>query len=492
MSRLITPDGMRGGRGGAQPPQAMQIIDGGREPQLKTALLQGRIQNLVAPFMYHDAGKQFCFVLAPMEINVNDPQLQRVIGQMTQTLMRSLPEDAPRGYLLQPRTFFSLQSMMEAILEGDGITKDMLAEQQARVDVLRELIRTKDIEAQRKIARDNDARIDASVFELLSASMDANVQAGREAAAQQLNELQKILIEETTYGKVIGERLKVLEAFQKAPTRENLLEQLASSDDRETREMLLTVARQQLDYAFFQALTARIDATTDAAAKDKLVALRKEVQDTREKIDAAGRAFMQEKANLIQKIAASEDPMQTARDNDDQIDEAFLQVIQMSAQQAQQRGDANTLKALEAVNDIAMQIMTERQPPEVQIIQSLMQAEYPDETGKILEEVKEFADDRLIQVMIQYADQLSSQDRSDLAAKLTRVMVQARKILPKYDPSKDQGDEGDAGAPPSGGTPPPPPDAPSRPSGLIGADGVIRSSNEPPPSNMPKIEIARR
>lgn len=477
MSRLITPDNMRGG---GRQPAATQVLDVGKDPALKNALLQGRIQNLSAPFMYHDPAKQFCFVLMPMEMNIGQVEQQRVIGQMTQSVMRDLPENAPRGYFLQPKLFFTLQSMLEAILEGDGVTPEMLKAQQAKVDVLRELLRTTDDAARRKHARDNDARIDGPFFELLAATMDSNAAAGRQNVIEQLNALQGMLIEETTYGKLVGKRMALLEAFQTAPTRETLLEQLTLADDGESREMLITMGRQLLDYTFFQSLTARLDATTEPAEKEKLITLRKEVQEVRDKVDAANRAYMQEKTALIETIASSKDPVETARQNADMIDDAFLQVLQMSAQQAKQRGDENTVKALTMINQIAAQIMAERQPPEVQIISALMQAQYPGETKSILEEVKAMVDDRLIQVMIQYADQLSQQDRSDLAAKLTSIMVQARGILPKYDPNNDPDAQGGAGpgAPPSNG-----------PAG----GGLIGGGKAPPePPKKPLIEIARR
>ncbi len=495
MPRLITPDNMRGGSGGGRSaPSPMQIIDVGRDPALKTALLQGRIQNLAAPFMYHDPAKQFCFVLMPLEMNLGQVEQQRIIGQMTQAIMRGLPEDAPRGYLLAPKMFFTFQTMVEAILQGDGITPEMLKEQQGKVDIMRDLLRVTDDELRRKTARDNDAKIDSQFFELLGATMDANLSAGREVVAEQLNILQKLLIEETTYGKVVGKRLSLLEAFQKTPTREVLLEQLVAADDLQSREILITVGRQLLDYAFFQSLTQRVDSAANAAEKDKLIALRKEVQDVRDKIDTASRAYMQEKAQLIQTIASSKDPLQTARENADLIDDAFLQVLQMNMQSASQRGEENAKKALEAINEIAMQVMTERQPPEVQIVNALIAANYPEETKKILEEVKEMADDRLITVMIQYADQLSQQDRSDLAAKLTKVIVQARGILPKYDPNNDPNAEGrDDGSAGPGGPPPPNAPPPGRPSGgLVGADGLIRGSAAPQDGPKPKIEIARR
>jgi hypothetical protein len=468
MPQLITPDNLRGG--GRQQPAPIQIVDVGRDPGLKAALLSGRLTNLAAPFIYHDPSKQMAYVLMPMELNLRDNDQQRIIGQLTQTVMRGLPEDAPRGYLLQPKMYFSLQSLVEAILEQDGVTPEVLRAQQEKVDLLRELVRSPDEVALRAKARENDTRIDAAFFDILSASIEANLNAGREQAGNQLGGLQQLLIQETTYGKKVGARVALLETFQKSPTREVLLEQLVSAQDTESREMLIALGRQLLDYAFFQQLTQKIEAAS-ADEKDRLIALRKEIQDTRDKVDEASRAYMQEKVALIQAIASSKDPLQTAQEREAEIDDAFFSVLQANAQEAQRRGDEQTMRALTAVNEIAMQIMAERQPPEVQMINALLSANYPDESKTMLEELKDVADDRLIGVMAQFADQLSQQDRTELAAKMTRIMVQARGILPKYDPSKDG-------------------DAPAAASGLSGD----APSQPPPPPEPPKplIEIARR
>ncbi|HQY24306.1 MAG TPA: hypothetical protein PLL45_05480, partial [Thermoflexales bacterium] len=117
-------------------------------------------------------------------------------------------------------------------------------------------------------------------------------------------------------------------------------------------------------------------------------------------------------------------------------------------------------KALGTVYQIGTQIMTERQPPEVQVINALLSAKYPDETEKMLIQLRDTgADDRLTAVMGQLAEQLAQEDRSDTAAKLTSIMLQAGRILPKYDPDKDPGNE----TPPPGSGPTPPPEAPKKP-----------------------------
>lgn len=454
MPQLITPDNMRGARQPQTSP--IQVLDVGRDPQIKNALLSGRIQGLTAPFMYHDPSKQLALVLMPMEMNLRDTDQQRIIGQMTQAVMRNLPEDAPRGYLLQPKTFFSFQSLIEDILQADGVSPETIRAQEEKANLLRELARINDPQLLRERVRENDAKIDGAFFDIFAATLDANVSAGRESNVRALDALQKIIIEESTYGKGVGARMTLVENFRKSPTREVLLEQLIGAADKESREILITLGRQLLDYAFFQQLTSKVDAVVDQTEKDKLIALRKEVQDVRDKVDAAQKAFMQEKTQLIQTIASSKDPLQTARQYADMIDDAFFQILQMNAQAAQQRNDENSLKALEAINDIAMQIMAERQPPEVQMVNALLAADYPDETKKMLEELKDVADDRIIGIMSQFADQLAQQDRTDLSAKMTKIMVQARGILPKYSPANDAEAQAHSGT----NEPPPPPQSP--------------------------------
>ena len=459
MPQLVTPAGAA-----RQQPVTAQVIDVGRDPALKSALLSGRLQNLTAPFIYHDPSKQIAYILMPMELGMRDMDQQRIIGQLTQAVMRGLPEDAPRGYLLQPRVFFTFQSLVEAILEKDGITPDMLKEQQALADLIREWMRMSDEETLRKSVRENEAKVDANLMELLSASIDANLEAGREQAAQQLAGLQKVLVDETTYGKKLGARMAVVEAFRKNPTREALIEQLIAAPDAETREALVAMGRQLIDYLFFQMLTSRVDAAS-GEEKQKLIELRKEVQEIRDKLDEASRAYMEQKTELINTILSSDKPEETARQHEEEIDEVFISLLQANMQDAQQRHDEELLKALMNVYQVAMQIMAERQPPEIQMINALLMAKYPDETKRLLQEMAKSIDDRFIPVMVQVADRLSQEDRTDLGAKLTQIIIQAREILPKYDPSKDP----NAGAGPDQQGPAGP--------------------TEPP---KPKIEIARR
>lgn len=332
-----------------QQPLTLQIIDVGRDPALKSALLSGRLTNLTAPFMYHDPAKQLALILMPMGIGLTDLEQQRIIGQLTQAAMRGLPEDAPRAYLLQPRIFFSMQSLIEAILEADGISPETLREQQARADLLRDLLRTADREVLLEKIRRNDAQIDELFFELLSATIENTLAAGNERVAQALAGLQSLLLEETTYGRKVKARVDALEAFRKSPTRETLLEQLIQAPDSQTRETLIALGRPLLDYLFFQQLTTRVDNAKDDAERERLIALRKEIQEIRDKLDAASRALLEAKAALIEQIATSPNPVQTAREHAEEIDEALLSLLEGNLKprsSATTRGTARAQRSL--------------------------------------------------------------------------------------------------------------------------------------------------
>ncbi|MBU6362262.1 MAG: hypothetical protein KGS46_19810 [Chloroflexi bacterium] len=478
MPQLITPNNMRGGGMGGPAPVRAQVLDVGKQPEVKSALLSGRIQGLTAPFMYHDPSKEIAYVLMPMEMNLRDTDQQRLIGQMTQSIMRGLPDNTPKAYLLQPKMFFTFQSLVEAILEKDGISKEMLEEQRIKSELLRDWMRMTDEKSIRDSVKKNADKVDAAVFELLSMNIEAAMQRGIEQAAQQLTVIEKILLEESPYGKKMLTRASAIETLQKSPTRETLLDQLITAPDSETREVLVQVGYQLLDYQFFQLLSTKIDATPDQAGKNALIAVRKEVQEIRVKLENAQKDFMRSKADLINKILSSQDPLATAREHEKEIDEDFLAVVEANMQSAQQQGQRKEmLQAFEMVYRIAMQIMTERQPVEVQIMNALMQAQFPDETQQILEQIRDEMgiDDRFCAVMGKMAEQLAGQDRTEASARITQVMIQARSILPKYDPAQESASP--QLAPESRRNAPTPPPAPApAPSG-----GLITSSKAEPP-----------
>src|SRR5687768_582914 len=77
-----------------------QFVDVGQAPEMKQALLAGRINvavcpncgtggMLASPMLYHDPAKQYLFALFPQEIQATPQEQEQFIGTLTQYAMRA-------------------------------------------------------------------------------------------------------------------------------------------------------------------------------------------------------------------------------------------------------------------------------------------------------------------------------------------------------------------------------------------------------------------
>ena len=243
----------------------VSFIDADMFPQLKNILIGGRINSascqscgtpvmLAAPLVYHDANKQFCFVHIPQQIlaSAQATDMERYVGSITNALMQQLPPDAPRGYLLNPKRFLTMQTLVEAVLEGDGVTKEMLEAQRKRVDVISQLLEAmmQGDEALLKVLEANQADMDEEFTATLNAFVEASHASGDPEGIQQLSALQSKIAQF-----VGGENI----------TQYNILiEKLLANDDADARTQLIKTHQEIIDYTFFDLITNRVNAAQDA------------------------------------------------------------------------------------------------------------------------------------------------------------------------------------------------------------------------------------
>src|SRR5919197_1993977 len=127
--------------------QVFTLVDVGRQPELKNYLLAGQLNLAVcpncvtpamiaAPLIYHDPAKQLFLVHFPQQLNARPEEQERFIGDATKLIMRDLPAEAPKGYLLNPRRFLTLNSLLDTVLEADGVSREVIEAQRARVDLI--------------------------------------------------------------------------------------------------------------------------------------------------------------------------------------------------------------------------------------------------------------------------------------------------------------------------------------------------------------------
>ena len=423
----------------------LTTIDAGQDPEAKAMFLSGQINVAVCPqcghagmlstpLVYHDPNKELLFTYVPAELGLPETEKQRLIGDLTNRVMSSLPPEQRKGYLLRPQSFLRIEGMVEAVLEADGITPEMLAAQRAKADLLDQLLRETSDDSRRAIVRENDEQLDYEFFQILTLNIELAQANAQEEAVAQLLELRRQLLEWTTVGHQVADREDAIRELGSELTREGLLEKLveASRAGEDTKvETMIAVGRPAIDYVFYQQLTARIEAEDERGntnEADELKALRERVLDVTAAVDAELQRATEQANQLLQQILASEDLEASVSSHLDQIDELFLNALALNLQAAEQAGRADEAQRLQQLGDILMRLIQESQPPELQFINSLLTADYPDGTQALLEENRQQIDDRMLELMRLVEDDLTQSGRVELAQRLAGIQIQAASL----------------------------------------------------------------
>src|SRR5690606_4223876 len=126
-------------------------------------------------------------------------------------VINNLPQEKRKGYLLRPQETLTLQGLIERVLEGEGITREMIQAQQQRLSLIQRLMDA-DEKSVAEIAAQEDAQIDGQFFALLRRLIEASLMGGDQASAQRLAELQEQLLPLTTFGKEMQAQAQEIEA----------------------------------------------------------------------------------------------------------------------------------------------------------------------------------------------------------------------------------------------------------------------------------------
>ncbi len=424
----------------------LSAIDVGQNPDLKALFLSGQINVAVcpqcghagmlsAPLVYHDPEKELFFTFAPAGLGGSDMEEQRIIGDLTNRIIAALPSEQRKGYLLQPRSFLRLEAMLDAILEADGITPEMVAAQRAKTDLLERLMSATSPDARQVIARENNDQIDYEFFQLLSLHIEMAEREDLTEAVQELLGLRQQLLEWSTVGQEISERDEAIRSLGEGITREELLEKVveaALAGEQAKVETMVTVARQGIDYIFYQQLTGRIEAAEAAGDADqagKLKALRETILEVTAQVDAEFERASQQVDRQIQELLNSDDPEAALRTSPSQINELFLGVLTTRLQAAERSGQTEEAEKLGRINEVVIQMIQENQPPEIKLISQLLAADYPDGTRALLEEYQELVGPPLLELMELLGKDLAEGDREDLDHQLAQIRDQAAAMV---------------------------------------------------------------
>ncbi len=417
-----------------------QVLDVRADPSAKLRVLNGAV-NLVAcphcgargalnlPFLYHDPEKQLALVYMPMQAGRDHLERQVEIGKFTRAVMDSLPAEERKGYLLQPQVFLTPETLVNRILEADGVTPEMLQEERARAELLQRMVRTESDEDLEALVREHDAMIDASFLRLLTLNMEMMRSSGSEEAFARVARVREKVVALSTEGRAAAARGEALEALQAEPTREKLLDLLAAASDTRAREALVTFGRPMLDYVFFQKLTARIEASEDAEERQRLEALRQEILDIRDRIDAEVRAQYEKRAALLQDLLMSDDPARLARYRFAEMDEVFLSVLRANIEQATEAKNEAALTALRRVYDLTMRLIEEATPPALRFLNALMRAENEEQIEQILTANRRLVNEQMVQALEGIEAEMRESGEGESAERVALILRKARSML---------------------------------------------------------------
>jgi hypothetical protein len=423
-----------------------QLFDLNVDPQAKQKLLTGAVNvarcqscgyegPLSTPIVYHDPEKELLLTYFPSELGVPLNEQEKTLGPLVMQVTNRLPNEKKKAYLLQPKSMFTYQTLMETILAADGITKEMLDDQQKKINLLQRLITTSP-ETRVEIIKQESALIDESFFMLLARYLEAAAAQGNKKLLDTLTEVQNALVENTEIGQKIklqsAEMEAALKDLQEASkdglTREKLLDLLINAPTDIRLSTIVSYTRSGMDYSFFQLLTDKIE-QSQGDEKEELTELRKKLLEMTEAIDKRLDEELIRARKLLETILSSGDIEKAIEENLDQIDEFFNQALKTALEDARQRGD---LERSAKINQVILAVeKASAPPPEVALIEKFLAANDEAELISLVEENAAAITPEFLQILNSIVAQSGEGSNPEITQRLQNVYAAVMKASMK-------------------------------------------------------------
>jgi len=430
-----------------------QLFDVTADPQAKQRLLSGQSNHarcphcgyqgrLATPVVYHDNEKELLLTFFPSELGLPVNEQERMIGPLIKQVMDKLPPEKRKGYLLKPQANLTYESMLETILGKDGITPEMLKEQQDRVQFIERLMQVTSKDVRSELLKQNTKIIDEQFFALFSRIAQSAISSGQEQIARALIDIQTQLLEETEYGRQLKESVGELEAAQKelqeagqSLTREKLLDfVLASKSDSRIRAYV-SLARGGMDYTFFQNLTERID-KADGEEKTRLENARESLLKFVSEVDKQLEARYKQAQDFIEKLLAQDDIERAVQANLENFTQDAADIANQMLRQASEKNDYERMGKLQKMIQV---LQTASTPPEVMFIEQLIQL--PDDAAieSALTQNSDMVTQQLLDTLSGLVSQMDSQPDNPEAQAMSQRLGEVYKIALKLSMKKNMG-----------------------------------------------------
>lgn len=428
-----------------------QVVDVGRNPQLKYELLNGTLNlftcpncgtsgQLATPILYHDPDHEMFMVHIPMEMNLPHQERQQLIGKLVQEAMNQIPAEQRRGYMLQPQEILSYQTFMEKILETEGVTPDMIARQREQGKLLQSMLDA-DKQTVESMIEENIDAIDETFFAMLRSALEAAQQQDDNNLVIKLVNLQAKLYTKTDVGQRLERRQHILREFQQDVRKNDgltpqilLTHILRQRDDEGAVDALVAMGQSALNYEFFNLLTQEIEKAARQKNKDEakaLTTLRQRLLDVHNELQEQSREILEDAMSTLQSILDAGDVEAAIRENLGRIDDTFMYVLSAMIAQNEQQGRQEQAAELKRVQSLIMDEAERQVPPQIRVINRLLRAETDEDQRRILEENRNLVTPELAQMLDALSQEMGSAEDGQAAEMSGRInklkaMVEAR------------------------------------------------------------------
>lgn len=413
-----------------------QLIDVGRDPSAKARFLSGSLNHIrcpvcgyegqmATPIVYHDPAKELLLTHIPVEIGLNRNDQERAIGGLIKQVMDHLPPEARKAYLLQPQEVLTLQGMMERVLEADGITREEIEAQQAKMRLFMDLLETPEANLATFVS-EHDAELDAGFFQLATLALQTTKDPRANEAASKRVEAALSL---TSFGKRLqaqeAEVRQAAESLRQSGdglTREKLLDLFSQAPNDDRVMALANLTAPALDYTFFQLLSERID-KSPGEEKQRLTTLRARILEITQELNKVQEERAAQAAGLLRSILEAEDLGQAARQSLPMIDELFLGILQANIRAASERKETAMVDRLTQVDQLIRRAIRDSLPPSLQLAQDLLGMQDEAEAMARLEASADQIDEQVLSALMSGAQRMEQegvQERAELFRRLHR------------------------------------------------------------------------
>jgi hypothetical protein len=412
-----------------------QLVDVGQQPELKQALLSGRLNVavcpkcgagglLATPLVYHDPDKQLFLSLFPQEVQAKPEEQERFVGTLQGIVMQMLPADKPKGYLLNPRRFITLTSMLDTILEAEGISKEALAAQRKRTELLGRLLQADEDEAAiQKLVDDNRDALDYEFFITLNAYIEASETEQDSESLERFTRLRDQLLAQTGFDEQMtgmGE-----------PNVSAAADALLDADESKLPE-LIAEHRDAIDYDFYDEITSRAEtarAEGNTAEAERIEARRALVLETTERMDRDAQELFEGAAQTLREVIEAPDMRQALVERRDQLSEAFMLVIAANKDAAMRGNHPEVVGRLEEIERMSVEVVQESLSPEERFIGQLLSAEEPKDATKLLRQNAAKITPDLVKRINELADEMAKNGRTEMSDRLRQLGRESASML---------------------------------------------------------------